>query len=192
MGLLLQRRENKGNALESKLYHIIKRLVSENGLALPSGLVYTTAKEELNGEDVQGKPQSFYTVEHDLVSKRQIVSILTDKFTAQRKSDGKIRLLIFNEEKLKRLGYTYDLADTIDILPADASDTIYTSRQNMDGYLKGQTLPNPPEITVTAPIKAENTIEPAKITTSDGSEDPASSIQVSKASEVSRGEDQSN
>lgn len=115
--LLATKREKKSNTLEAKLYRIIKRLTTEYGRALENGLIWTTIKEELNGEDIQGKSQSCYTVEHGQISLRQVITLLIDKFGATRKHDGKNRLLAFSEDILARLQNTYELADTIEIIP---------------------------------------------------------------------------
>jgi hypothetical protein len=132
--LLAEKRERKSNTLEAKLYRIVSRLVKECGLALTPSNIWNTTREELEGEEVAGKSQSCYTTEHGMISQRQVVNILVDKFHAKRKRDEKNRLLIFDQGILDRLQNVYEIAETIEIVKADTHDANDAFSDGIDSY----------------------------------------------------------
>lgn len=132
--LLAEKRERKNNTLEAKLYKIVSRLVKECGLALTPSNIWSTTREELEGEEIAGKSQSCFTVEHGMISQRQVVNILVDKFHAKRKRDEKNRLLIFDQRILDRLKNVYEIAETIEIVNADTHDANDAFSDGIDSY----------------------------------------------------------
>jgi hypothetical protein len=183
--LLAAKRERKSNTLEAKLYRIIKGLTTQYGLALENGLVWTTIKEELNGEEIQGKSQSCYTVEHGQISLRQVITILTDKFGAKRGHDGKSRLLMFTEDMLERLQRTYELADTIEIIPngTNAFNDSGDAQESLDvAYTAKSDAPSPEskdgsnDVDGISNLKPENARQSDPLNT-DASEEPLKSLE---------------
>jgi hypothetical protein len=112
-----QKRESNANTLHAFLYRLIKDLTkAQNTYELESSLIWTTIRETLPGKDIPYKPQSYDTVEFDIISQKEIVQALKDVFGAERSRDKKSRRLIFDPSKLERLSKIYDLSIEVQVV----------------------------------------------------------------------------
>jgi hypothetical protein len=150
--LLLEKKERKANTIDARLYSIILDLVADHSsLTLSSGLIWNKVKDEIEGSEIPNRPLSYQTTEYGAISQKRIVAILEDRFGADRKrdSDGKQRILVFNQDKLNKLFANYSVTDKIEIITTssrtlqqqqqlqlesrtDASDASDTSKDNSD------------------------------------------------------------
>jgi len=109
-----EKRQKNSNTLHAFLYRIIKDLIiQENGYDLSSSLIWKniTLSEILEGEFIPNKPLSYDTVEFGLISQKMITQILQDVFGARKSTrHGKSRGLIFDPNKIERLGKIYELS----------------------------------------------------------------------------------
>jgi hypothetical protein len=91
-------------------------MADQNTSQLESGLVYNYIKTGLNGEDIPGKTLSFETPEFAIISQKEITQTLVHIFGAKIKRTSGKRMLIFDTDKLDRLGKIYDLDIEIKVL----------------------------------------------------------------------------
>ena len=106
-----ERRKRQLDTLPAYLYGLIKRLIIAHGsFDLKSSDVWTEIKTELDGKDINNKPLSYDTERFGTISHKEITKILIDIFGAQKpKSHGSTNRLVFSNEKLGRLGTTYEI-----------------------------------------------------------------------------------
>jgi hypothetical protein len=90
--------------------------LDEDEVVLESASIWDKIKGEIEGESIQEKTQSWDTVEYGRISRKQIASILEDKFKAERPRDPKVRKFRLSREKLKRLGSNYSSISKIEII----------------------------------------------------------------------------
>jgi hypothetical protein len=120
-----QNRELNANTLHAFLYKTIKELIHfENNAELESNKIWDRIKANLQGDEIPNKPQSFQSVEFGEVSQKGIVQILKDVFGATKsKRHGDGRKLVFDVNKLERLGKIYDLSIDIQVGHEDENGT---------------------------------------------------------------------
>jgi len=78
----MEKKERKGNTLEATLYHIINDFINRNKgssldddkVTLESARIWEIVKEELEGEEVQGRSRSYDTIEYSIISSTKIHS----------------------------------------------------------------------------------------------------------------------
>jgi hypothetical protein len=125
-----EKNETKANSFESKLYEAVKNLIKEEKGQQKEEDAYDFSHEDLctecrnvmDGNDIAGKPQSFYTVDFGAVSHKKITETYRSKFKAKPHQTGEVdnrRCLIFSKEVLDRIALYYDNPDNIEILPDD-------------------------------------------------------------------------
>jgi hypothetical protein len=120
-----QNRELNANTLHAFLYKTIKELIHfEKKAELESNQIWDRIKANLQGDEIPNKPQSFQSVEFGEISLKGIVQILKDVFGAtksKRHEEG--RKLVFDVNKLERLGKIYDLSIDIQVDQEDENGT---------------------------------------------------------------------
>jgi hypothetical protein len=86
----------------------------------------TECKKVMDGNDIAGKPQSFYTVDFGAVSHKKITETYRSKFKAKPSQTGgedNKRCLIFSKGVLDRIALYYDNPDNIEILCDDVNES---------------------------------------------------------------------
>jgi hypothetical protein len=105
---IVQKRLKNITTLNAFLYKIIKDLIRKgNSYELSSSSIWQTITdpEMLAGEPVVNKKLSYNSVEFGEISQKQVSQILIDVFGATKpKRHGSSNKLIFDPEKMKRLG----------------------------------------------------------------------------------------
>lgn len=113
--LLAQKRDRKLNTLEAKVFQIVQKLSPTCNYQVSNAAIWEAIKEEIPGNEIEKRPQSYETEAYGIISKRQISQIITDRFCAVQKRD-KERTFIFSQDKVQRLARVYNISDKIEIL----------------------------------------------------------------------------
>jgi hypothetical protein len=130
-----QKREANVSGLHAFLYRTITELIeAQKTLDLESSLIWSTIKDLLQGSDIHDKPQSYDSVEYGIISQKEITQVLKDVFGANKpRHHGKVNRLIFNREKLERVGKVYDLDVDVQVVEGESKVGIH----GIDGILFG-------------------------------------------------------
>lgn len=107
-----ERRERQLDTLNAYLYGLVKRRIKENNsLELRSSDIWNNLKLELVGSEIPTKRFTYDTERFGRISQTQVTNILMDIFGAKKsRSHGDANRLIFNKEKLERVGMTYEIS----------------------------------------------------------------------------------
>jgi hypothetical protein len=109
-----QKREKNIDTLNAFLYRIISDLIrNTNSLELSSNDIWQTIIDPniLPGRSILNKPLSYDSVEFGIISQKQIIQILIDVFGGTKpRRHGSSNKLIFDPNKLKKLGRIYELS----------------------------------------------------------------------------------
>jgi hypothetical protein len=136
----MEKKERKGNTLEARLYDIINDFINMNKgtlldiddkVTLESARIWNIVKEELEGEEIPGKPRSYDTSDYGVISSTKVVCILEDRFGTDKKRNEKIGTLTFSGNKLEKLARNYSFIDRIKI---EAPKTTTTCHAQMTSY----------------------------------------------------------
>jgi hypothetical protein len=215
---LAEKKERKGNTLEARLYRIVEDLadlgaqgsLSDNDtIILESKLIWDTIKEKIDGDNIQGKPQSYETAEYGPISQKKIASILEDRFEGEHTRDEKVRKLKFSRKKLKRLGTNYSFINKIEIIregsnraeedsdknhndliessmqPTNTNDASDTSTDNQTPSENVWNTETGNNTSIISENKNDNLENNENITIQTALKDPLYSVNVSDASDVS-------
>jgi hypothetical protein len=111
--IIAKRRGVKKGTIEYALYKVVDELIKDKKThRFTAKLVYTSLKEELDGEyKDENKDQSFETPMHGKVSHKKISQICEDRFGADIKHTKDGNMLIFDEERFKKVKAAYSLED---------------------------------------------------------------------------------
>jgi hypothetical protein len=209
--LLVEKKERKANTLKARVYSIVTSLAEEveqaslnNDVVLTSAEIWTKVTEEIEGASIQGKPQSWETVEYGTISRKMIASILEDSFEAEILRDSNERKFRLNRTKLKRLASNYSSSickikilqeekkdkesrptSKTDEKPSDAYDTYDASTNNGTSPMGPKEIENANNCQVAFEKKHEND-ENIEIIASQTSREPSVSRRnASQASQAS-------
>jgi len=109
-----QKREANANTLYAFLYRVIKSLIQkEDNYEIESKVIWETITdpEVLPGGFIPNKPLSYDTVEFGPISQKGIIETCKDVFGATKsKHHGTSNKLVFDLNKLNRLGKIYDIS----------------------------------------------------------------------------------
>ena len=138
-GFLKAKQARKENTIEAALYPMITNLVSEHGRELQASQIWETI---IGGKIIDGyyderKPNEFQTGDYGTIYRNSITNIVCDKFGAQKKHKQKGSVLIFDTDKLLRMGKSYGSEPKIQlkIIEDDGPD----DSDGSDGFSKGVT-----------------------------------------------------
>ena len=114
---LAAKKQRKENTIEVALYPIIISLVSEHGTELPASHLWGTI---IRGNVIEGyyderRPNEFQTADYGTIYRNSITNIISDKFGAPRKHKEKGNVLIFDADKLVKIGKSYGLGTEIQL-----------------------------------------------------------------------------
>jgi hypothetical protein len=106
-----QKREGNATTLYASLYRIVKDLIkNQNSLELESGFIWNHITNNLSGDYIPGKKYSFDSSEFGVISQKFIIETLMEVFGAKPSRNRRDkRRLVFDKDKLERLGNIYDV-----------------------------------------------------------------------------------
>jgi hypothetical protein len=112
--LIAERRGVKKQTIEHAIYKTIDKLIVESDTyQFTAKLVYTTLREELDGEyKDENKDQSFETPLHGKVSHKRISEICEHRFGADIKHTNNGNVLVFYKERFDKVKEAYSLEDS--------------------------------------------------------------------------------
>jgi hypothetical protein len=146
-GFLKAKQTRKGNTIEVALYPIIANLVSQDGREVHARDIWNVIVEGnfIKGHLDEKKPNQFETEDYGTIYRNTITNVICDKLGAQKEHKEIGSVLIFDIDKLAKIGKSYDLDIGIQLkLPdenseADGSDssddfsnTLTASKENDD------------------------------------------------------------
>jgi hypothetical protein len=113
---LLIKKHRKESTIEVFLFPLISNLVSENGIELPaSSIWHRITAGGVDGHFDDRKPNEYQTADFGTIYRNSITNIICDKFGAQRRHKERGNILIFDLEKLVKIGKSYDIETSIQL-----------------------------------------------------------------------------
>ena len=110
------KKHRKQNTIEVALYPIVVNLVSEYGIEIPASYVWNAIIDgNISGHYDERKPNEYQTADYGTIYRNTVTNIICDKLGAQRRHKGKGNVLIFDTDKLHKLGKSYDLESNIQL-----------------------------------------------------------------------------
>ena len=104
---------SKSNSIEAVLHLIIVNLVSQHGKSVYAGQIWHSVRQSIPGVYDDKKPNEYQTHDYDTIYRNTITNIICDKFGAERRHKNDGTVLIFDPEKLVRVGNLYNLETKI-------------------------------------------------------------------------------
>ena len=135
---LTVKKHRKENTIEVFLLPLIINLVSENGIELPaSSMWHRITAGGVDGHYDERRPNEYQTADFGTIYRNSITNIICDKFGAQRRHKERGNILIFDPEKLVKIGKSYDIETHIQLkIPtedkAEGSEGSEGSRKEKD------------------------------------------------------------
>jgi hypothetical protein len=131
-----ERRESNSNSFYAFLYKTIKDLIStQNTIELESSVIWSTITGLLPGDFVQNKKLSYESTDFGTLSQKGIVETLIQIFRAKHsKVRREKRKLIFDIDKLSRIGRAYELSIDVKI-STTSSGVIDVTHIGLDKHL---------------------------------------------------------
>lgn len=132
-----KKRQSNSNSYHAFLYRAVIELIKSNGeVIIDSSEIITKIKEDLNGEYVIGKPQTFISQEFGELSHKNIIQTLKDIFGATKPNrHGNTRQLIFDKLKLEKLGQIYELDVDVKVIQDGTHGTHGTHSSIIPGVM---------------------------------------------------------
>lgn len=114
------KKHRKENTIEVVLFPLIINLISEYGIELPaSSIWHRIIAGGADGYYDERRPNEYQTADFGTIYRNSITNIICDKFGAQRRHKERGNILIFDQEKLVKIGKFYDIETSIQLkLPA--------------------------------------------------------------------------
>ena len=140
-----QKREGNTNTLYAFLYRTITDLIkAQDTTELESSLIWNYITEILPGEEIPHKQLSYESSEFGTISQKGIIEIFMQVFGAKRSLNRREkRKLLFDMDKLQRLGKVYNLSMEIKVGPS-VTDVTDVTDIGLDRHL----IDHPPEIEI--------------------------------------------
>ena len=119
------KRKANANTLHAFIYRSIMSVIKCNdSCEIESKEIWEFIIENLQGEHVTGKTMTFDSSDFGQISQKKITEICMEIFGAEKsKRHGKSRSLIFNLDKLEKMGKSYDLSPDVNITNEDENGT---------------------------------------------------------------------
>jgi len=113
---LAVKKHRKENTIEVFLLPLIINLVSENGIELPaSSIWHRITAGGVDGHYDERRPNEYQTADFGTIYRNSITNIICDKFGAQRRHKERGNILIFDPEKLVKIGKSYEIETSIQL-----------------------------------------------------------------------------
>jgi len=116
-----QKRESNSNTFYAFLHKTIKQLIeNQDSTELPSTDIWQSIANPdlLPGDYMPGKKLSYDSVEFGVISQKEVVEILVQVFGGKQSRNRQKRSLVFDTQKLERVGKIYDLDTNIKVTTA--------------------------------------------------------------------------
>jgi hypothetical protein len=116
--------QRKQNTIEAALFPIIINLVSLYGKEVRASQIWEmiTEGDVIGGKYDPTRPNEYQTSDYGTIYQNTITNIICDKFGADRKRKSNGTLLVFDNEKLLKVGNAYNLKSTIQTKLSDCED----------------------------------------------------------------------
>jgi hypothetical protein len=161
---LSEKNKLKRNSIEAKLLRVILSLIDKekqkNQSQLPpdkdiyfieNGEIWTEVKNEMNGTEIPGKPQSFYSVEYGVISHSAISRRLKTKFKGKPTQSGRgyenRRGFNFSKNVLDKIALAYESPDSIEILSEEDDIDENSNIDNNDAKIEDIQVTKVTEVT---------------------------------------------
>lgn len=110
------KKHRKENTIEVALYSLITNLVAECGAEISASAIWgRIADGYVIGHYDDRKPNEYQTADYGKLYHNSVTNIICDKFGAQRRHKQKGTILIFNVDKLAKIGRSYDIETNIQL-----------------------------------------------------------------------------
>lgn len=111
------KKQRRGNAIEAALHPIITDLISGNGKELSVSEIWgmIIKDQEIGGYYDEKRPNEFQTSDYGTIHRNSITNIICDKLGAVKKHTERGSVLIFDPEKLMKIGAAYDIKTKIQL-----------------------------------------------------------------------------
>jgi hypothetical protein len=140
-GFLKVKQARKENTIEAALHPIITNLVSQHGKELLARDIWDAITEGnlISGHYDVKRPNEYQTADYGTIYRNSITNVICDKLGAQKKHKETGSVLIFDIDKLVKIGKTYELETHVQLKlleghKPDSSDgfskTLTTSKEN--------------------------------------------------------------
>ena len=118
--------QRKENTIEAALFPIIINLVSVCGREVYASQIWEMITEGtiIQGEYDPRKSNEYQTSDYGTIYRNTITNIICDKFGAERKRKNDGAVLIFDKEKLLKVGSAYNLRSSIQTKLLEYKDSI--------------------------------------------------------------------
>jgi len=184
-----QKREQNADSFNAFLYGFVKHLMKKYGvLQFDSAVIWAELTDEysgaLPGKSLPHKPMSYESEQFGTISLKSVIETLQQVFGAKPTSDGKKRGLLFDKDKLERIGSIYELSFEVRV-GTELTDITGLTDVGLDRHQKSADL-NPDDISeeVEKNFYANRNLGYDKIILHNGIRSQASSINPSNASNV--------
>jgi hypothetical protein len=136
-GFLKAKQTRKGNTIEVALYPIIANLVSQYGREVLARDIWNVIIEGnfIKGHYDENKPNQFETEDYGTIYRNTITNVICDKLGAQKEHKEIGSVLIFDIDKLTKIGKSYDLDIHIQLKLSDENNDADGS-DGSDGFSK--------------------------------------------------------
>ena len=110
------KKNRKENTIEVALYSLITNLVAECGTEISACAIWDRITDgKLIGHYDERKPNEYQTADYGTIYRNSITNIICDKFGAQKRHKEKGNVLIFDVDKLVKIGKSYDMETNIQL-----------------------------------------------------------------------------
>jgi hypothetical protein len=126
--------QRKENAIEAALFPIIINLVSVCGREVHARKIWgmITSGAIIQGKYDDRKPNEYHSSDYGTIYRNTITNIICDKFGAERKRKNDGTVLIFDNEKLLKVGNAYNQRSSIQTKLSEYEDS---SSEGSEGYV---------------------------------------------------------
>jgi hypothetical protein len=137
-----QKREANSNTFYAFLHKTVKQLIeSQDSSELSSTDIWQSiaSPDLLPGDYIPGKKLSYDSVEFGVISQKEIVEILVQVFGAKQSRTKQKRSLIFDIQKLERVGKIYDLDINVEV-STGMTDVTHVTDLGLDKFVNNHGL----------------------------------------------------
>ena len=122
---LVTKNQRKENAIEAALFPIIINLVSVDGKEVYASKIWEriTSAATIHGKYDDKKPNDYHSSDYGTIYRNTITNIICDKFGAERKRKNDGTVLIFDNEKLLKVGSAYNQRSSIQTKLSEYEDS---------------------------------------------------------------------
>ena len=133
------KRHRKENTIEVALYSLITNLVAERGTEISASVIWDRIIDgNIIGHYDERKPNEYQTADYGTIYRNSVTNIICDKFGAQKRHKEKGNVLIFDVNKLVKIGKSYDVETIIQLKLSTEEKT--EGSEGSEGFRKEQDI----------------------------------------------------